>query len=311
MRPVWRQGGFALAGLIAALTTGITAARAHEPLWGETPQTFAFGVIHPEVRFDLADSNGLFRGGLRVNNGDGQRLSRQETSLSLQYALDTSRNIRLEIPAAVITATRRVDGALRETRTSGLGDAIFSLKNRYHADFGLDFKKQFSYLVGIQLPTGEHNGRNPDGTRLMPSEQPGSGNFGLALGWAFDYERLQDTVWVSAHYQHDLFGRADRKGDELELDANYGYWVKRATRPQDLGIIVAAGPHVQIAGRDRVSGPTEDDSGGETAGLQATLIATKGQYQGRIGFLVPVYRHFNGTQLGAGTEFRAGFEALL
>ena len=67
----------------------------------------------------------------------------------------------------------------------------------------------------------------------------------------------------------------------------------------------------QIAGRDRVSHPTSDDSGGETAGIQATLIATKGQYQGRIGFLVPVYRRFNGTQLGAGTEFRAGFEALL
>ncbi len=301
-----------LAGLFAAGTLSASGARAHEPLWGETPQTFAFGVIHPEVRFALTDSNGLFRGGLRVDNGDGLRLSRQETSLSLQYALDTSRNIRLEIPAAVVTATRRVDGALRETRTSGLGDAVLSIKNRYRAEFGTDFKKQFSYLVGVQLPTGEHDGRNPDGTRLMPSEQPGSGNVGLALGWAFDYERLQDTLWVSAHYQRDLFGRADRKGDELELDANYGYWAKRATRPQDLGIIIAAGPHVQIVGRDHVSRPTEDDdSGGETAGLQATLIATKGQYQGRIGFLVPVYRHFNGTQLGAGTEFRAGFEALL
>jgi hypothetical protein len=300
-----------LVGLIAAFTLGAqTAAHAHEPLWGETPQTFAFGVIHPEVRFALTGSNGLFRGGLRVENGDGLRLSRQETILSLQYAFDTSRNIRLEIPAAVVTATRLVDGALRETRTSGLGDAVLSLKNRYRADFGPDFKKQFSYLVGVQLPTGAHGGRNPDGTRLMPSEQPGSGNFGLALGWAFDYERLQDTVWVSAHYQRDLSGR-DRKGDELELDAAYGYWVKRANRPQDLGIILAAGPHLQIAGRDRVSQPTHDDSGGETAGIQATLIATKGQYQGRIGFLVPVYRHFNGTQLGAGTEFRAGFEALL
>ncbi len=305
----WRAG-FALAGLFAAFTLGASRARAHEPLWGETPQTFAFGVIHPEVRFALTDSNGLFRGGLRVDNGDGLRLSRQETILSLQYALDTSRNIRLEIPAAVVTSTRRVNGVLQQTRASGLGNAVLSIKNRYRADFGPDFKKQFSYLVGVQLPTGAHGGRNPDGTRLMPSEQPGSGNFGLALGWAFDYERLQDTVWVSAHYQRDLSGR-DRKGDELELDAAYGYWVKRANQPQDLGVILAAGPHLQIAGRDRVSQPSDDESGGETAGIQATLIATKGQYQGRIGFLVPVYRHFNGTQLGAGTEFRAGFEALL
>ena len=308
---LWRKRVALLPGLVTTLTLGVqTAARAHEPLWGETPQTFAFGVIHPEVRFALTDSSGLFRGGLRVNNGDGLRLSRQETSLSLQYALDTSRNIRLEIPAAVVTATQRVDGALRETRTSGLGDAVLSIKSRYRADFGPDFKKQFSYLVGLQLPTGENGGRHPDGTRLMPSEQPGSGNFGLVLGWAFDYERLQDTVWVSAQYQRDLSGR-DRKGDELALDAAYGYWVKRANQPQDLGIILAAGPHVQIAGRDRVSQPTGDDSGGETAGIQATLIATKGQYQARIGFLVPVYRHFNGTQLGVGTEFRAGFEALL
>ena len=47
---LWRKRIALLAGLIAAFTLGVqTTARAHEPLWGETPQTFAFGVIHPEA----------------------------------------------------------------------------------------------------------------------------------------------------------------------------------------------------------------------------------------------------------------------
>ncbi len=50
---------------------------AHEPLWGETPQTFAFGVIHPEVRF-----------------------ARGETRLGLQYAFSTTRNVRVEVPVS-------------------------------------------------------------------------------------------------------------------------------------------------------------------------------------------------------------------
>jgi hypothetical protein len=69
-----RQKLLAIA-LLLWLAGYMRPALAHEPLWGETPQTFAFGVIHPEVRF-----------------------ARGSTRLGLQYAFSTTRNVRVEVP---------------------------------------------------------------------------------------------------------------------------------------------------------------------------------------------------------------------
>ncbi len=236
-------------------------------------------------------------------------MSRQESVFSLQYSPQTTLNVRLEIPYVRVTSEQRIDGQTRESRASGMGDAMLSAKSRFRAEFGPDWKAMHAYMVGLQLPTGEHNGREPDGTPLLPSEQPGTGNWGVLLGYAFAYERLQDTTWASALYSRDLEG-GSRRGDMLTLDAAYGYWVRRANRPQDLGVILAAGPRLQVMGKDRVSGQSDRDSGSRMAGLHTTLIATKDKYQGRIGLLVPVYQRYNGTQLGSGLEFRAGLEAL-
>jgi hypothetical protein len=130
------------------------------------------------------------------------------------------------------------------------------------------------------------------------------------LGYAYAYERLKDTVWASAMFMTDI-GGAGSRGPSLELDGNYGYWVRRAKRPQDLGVIIAAGVHLQAAGRDRIASGDDPNSGFDLAGLQASLIATKGQAQFRAGLLVPVYQRVNGTQLRPEVQVRAGMEILL
>ena len=120
-------------------------ALAHEPLWGETPQTFAFGVVHPEFRF-----------------------AHGETRFSLQYAPETTRNLRLEVPFVA---------------NGQVGDSVLSIKSRLHARFGPDFKQMDALILGVQ-----------------------TGHLGGQVGYAFAHERLTDTIWASAMHTRTKTG---------------------------------------------------------------------------------------------------------
>jgi hypothetical protein len=196
-----------------------TTTHAHEPLWGETPQTFAFGVIHPEVRF-----------------------AKDETRFGLQYAFNTTRNLRLELPQS------RLNGQT--------GDASLSLKSRLHVEFGPDFKQMSAAIIGLD----KHNGQ---------------------LGYAFAHERLTDTIWASAVYTKK----------QTEIDASYGYWMKRAHAPQDTGVITALGLHRETT-RNTAA----------LSGVHGSLIVTKGQMQARVGVLYPTHGK---------VQVRFGWEILL
>src|SRR5579871_3944278 len=298
-------------GLLTAICLCVApVAHAHEPLWGESPQTFAFGVIHPEIRFGFENDTLLLNGDRRIGNPDGLSRSRFETLLGLQYAPKTSLNLKLEIPIVQVLTSQRIAGMDRHSGATGLGDIMLSAKSRFYQKYGEDWKVHQSYTVGVQLPTGAHGGRTPNGLLFAPSDQPGSGKFGILLGYAFAYERLNDTVWASAVYMHDL-GNRGSKGDMLDVDANYGYWIRRARRPQDLGVILAAGTHLEGMGHDRQGADADPDSGSTLAGLQSSLIVTRGQAQFRIGILVPLYQCVSGTQLRSEIQARAGIEILL
>lgn len=298
-----------VAAAVCLVCTLAQKASAHEPLWGESPQTFAFGVLHPELRFGFENDCLLLRGSSRLGNPDLLRRTRLDGLFSLQYAPKTSLNIRIDLPFAQVLTSQRINGQLRHSGATGLGNITLSAKSRFYQRFGEDWKVHQSCVVGLSLPTGA-GGFYPDGSRLSPSDAPGSSKFGVMLGYAFAYERLKDTIWASAMFMSDLGGSGSR-GASLEVDASYGYWVRRSKRPQELGVILAAGFHYQSRGHDRIEGGSDPDSGFKAVGLQASLIATKGQAQLRAGVLVPVYQHVNGTQLRPEIQVRAGLEILL
>lgn len=284
-------------------------ASAHEPLWGESPQTFAFRILHPELRYGFENDDLLLRGSTRLGNPDLLRRTRSEGLFSLQYAPKTSLNLRIDVPFTQVLTSQRVGGTLRHSGTTGLGNISLSAKSRFYQKFGPDWKVHQAYVIGLSLPTGA-GGFYPDGSRIAPSDAPGSNKFGVMLGYSYAYERLQDTVWASAMFASDL-GRAGSRGANIEVDANYGYWIRRARKPQDLGLILAGGLHYQYQGQDRIESGNDPNSGYDTAGLQASVIATKGQAQFRAGILVPVYQHVLGTQLRPEIQARVGMEVLL
>jgi hypothetical protein len=295
--------------LAALVCVSGVAAQAHEPLWGESPQTFAFGVWHPEIRLAYENADQFLAGSRLIPNPMALRRTRFDALFSLQYAPRTSLNVRLDIPYASVTNWQTIQGRRRSTIASGLGNLMLSAKSRLLERFGEDWKIHHAVSLGLQLPTGENSGRLPDGTLLGPSFQPGSGKFGLMLGYAFAYERLQDTTWASVMYQYD-FGGTGRRGDLLMVDAAYGYWLRRAKRPQEFGFLVAAGLHFEVMGKDHLAFGPDPNSGYTTLGIQVSLIATWKQSQFRVGALVPITQNVNGQQLRPELQMRAGWEML-
>ncbi len=285
-------------------------AHAHEPLWGESPQTFGFGVLHPEIRFAWENDSALLRGATRIANPDALRMTRLDLLPSVQFAPRPTLNLKIEAPLAAVTTQQRIQGRLRTQSVVGLGDVVVSAKNRFKQHITENYKTQLSYTVGLKLPTGLHNGRMPDGSLLSPSNQPGSGQFGVQLGFAFDYERIKDTVYFSASYRHELTG-SYRLGDQLLADVTYGRWLRLANKTGELGVFCAVGPHGEFSDHDHQVGGVDGNSGRSLVGMQASIIAIKGQAQFRAGLLIPVYQRANGTQVSSEIQFRAGAEWLL
>ncbi|MBM3458866.1 MAG: hypothetical protein FJX77_10090, partial [Armatimonadetes bacterium] len=202
-------------GTLSILPFLLSPAQAHEPLWGETPSVFGFGVLHPEVRSGYRAAGSTRRGGTR------SRMFEHETMI--QYAPSTALNLQLEIPwMQSIREQRR--GGRRKVAIGGLGDLELTAKRRFSVrqDEGLNI--QHSLIYGIKFPTGENRHRDVDGSRAAPHDQPGSSKPGLVLGYAWDRERLHDTLWASARYHRDL-GSGFRMGDMLEADVAYGRWL--------------------------------------------------------------------------------------
>jgi hypothetical protein len=289
---------FATAGLVACLAV---PARAHEPLWGETPTVFGFGIIHPEVRFSFRDAGSARRGGLRA------RMLEEETMV--QYAPTTALNLMLEVPWMQSVREQRKGGKVRRVVIGGLGDVELLAKRRFSHRVEEGLNVQQSLVYGLKLPTGASDHRDVGGDRADPHDQTGTGNLGLVLGYAWDRERIADTLWASLRYHRDL-GGGFRMGDMLEIDAAYGRWLKLANEAKELGIILAVGLHGELHADDPVGGGRKADNGHHLLGVHVTPIVTKGNHQLRFGVFVPFARSGPADHVDLPYELRFAFETF-
>ena len=287
------------AGLLA-LSVAVPAA-AHEPLWGETPSVFGFGVIHPEIRAAFRDSGSTRRGGVR------QRMF--ETETMVQYAPSTALNLMIEVPW--MQSLREQGRGRRGKRVvlGGLGDIELTAKRRFSVKQEVGLLVQHSLIYGLKLPTGESNLRDLDGALAHPHDQPGSGKPGLILGYAWDRERIDDTLWASMRYHRDL-GGGFRMGDMLEADAAYGRWLIRANEASQLGFNLAVGLHGEFHAADPIGGGRSAGNGHKLLGLQITPIFTKRNHQLRFGVFLPFARSGPADHTDFPVEFRVAFETF-
>jgi hypothetical protein len=284
----------------ALLASTCSPALAHEPLWGETPTIFGPGVWHPEIRL------GSVRRGSVDEPGD-ERMDEIEGMVGLQYGINRFVNVRLTVPMTRATVEENLGGTVGESSFSGVGDAMIEGKYRFHLVQETGLQKSQAVLLGWKLPTGEDDVTGPDGARLPPSQQPGSGRHGLELGWAIDQERLDDTWWACAFYMHD-FGSGFREGDMAEVTAAYGRWLVRPNVADELGLNLALGIHARGSGDDRLEDGSSADNSYRLAGLHLTPIVSFGRSQYRIGVFVPLVRSGDELSTDFSYEVRMGWE---
>ncbi|HYV19863.1 MAG TPA: hypothetical protein VFC25_12635 [Verrucomicrobiae bacterium] len=294
-------GRLAAAGVLAAATTlAAPPALAHEPLWGETPTIFGPGVIHPELRF------GYLRRGETSDPGD-ERQEQFEQMAAVQYGINRYVNVRMTLPGMRSTFEENIGGQVEDTLVAGGGDLLLDAKWRYHLHQELGLQRSQALVVGWKLPTGDDDRAGPDGVRLDPSLQPGSGRHGVEIGWAIDRERLIDTWWACAFYDHD-FGDGFRKGDSGEITAAYGRWLVRPNSADEFGFNLAAGIRAEVAGSDTLEDGASAGNDWRLAGVHVTPIFTKGRAQYRIGVFVPLVRSGDDEMTDFPWEVRAGWE---
>ncbi|HEV8701783.1 MAG TPA: hypothetical protein VGV60_10980 [Candidatus Polarisedimenticolia bacterium] len=273
---------------------------AHEPLWGETPAIFGPRVFHPEIRIGLTRHGG-------PPGSDGVRSRELESEYGLQYGINRFVNVRLSLPAIQTNLEEEVGGITQRTRVSGVGDALLSVKYRFHLRQDTGFQRAQALIIGWKLPTGDSHRRDSTGIRLPPGDQPGSGRHGLEMGYAVDRERLVDSAWASVFYTHE-FGDGFRRGDAVELDAAYGRWIVRPNVAEDLGINLAVGIHAEAMADDRLEGAISAENAHQVAGVQVTPIITKGRAQYRVGVFVPLLKSGDEEETDFNYEVRAGWE---
>ncbi len=283
------------------LLAAASQARAHEPLWGETPTIFGFGVIHPEVMAGYHDAGDLKGGGIR------SRLFHERTVVG--YAPSKAINLMLEIPWMEAVREQRIGGGRRRVVINGLGDLTLMAKRRFSVHQAESLNIQHSLMYGIKLPTGESDHRDPSGRRASPFDQPGTGKPGFLLGYAGDREQLIQTIWGSVIWTRDVGGGFQR-GDMVEADTAYGRWLVRPNQASELGYNLAAGLHGEFHASDtRASGHSADNEH-TVFGFQVTNILTKGNHQLRLGVFVPVAHSGPGDHSGYPYEVRASFETF-
>jgi hypothetical protein len=289
------------AGLLAGLLMSAVPAHAHEPLWGETPTVFGFGVIHPELRLAYRDAGSLRNGSIRARMF--------ETEGMVQYAPSTAINLMLEVPWMESVREQRIGGGRRQAVLNGLGDVRLLAKRRFSARQGEGLNVQQSLVYGLKLPTGESRLRDVDGRRADPHDQPGTGKPGLVLGYAWDRETIADTVWASMMLNHDL-GGGYRMGDMADVDTAYGRWLIRPNEASALGLNLALGLHGEVHAGDPLGRGVNAHNGHRLLGVQLTPIFTKGKHQLRLGVFVPFARSGPPDHADFPYEVRMAFETF-
>ncbi|MBI5576355.1 MAG: transporter [Deltaproteobacteria bacterium] len=189
-----------------------------------------------------------------------------------------------------------------ERSASGIGDLLFL--GRYTA-FALDRPGstiRLAPFAGLKLPTGKDD--VSDGLGRLPRPlQPGSGSWDGLGGVVFTWQTLGWEFDADVGFRKNTAADGFRFGDQAFTDASFQYrvWPRRLEAGVPAYVFAVAESNLVVAGRDRVGGVSDPDSGGTRwnvgAGLQYVTerFVIEGIYQ------VPAVQRLNGN--GVETDY--------
>ncbi len=267
---------------------------------GETvalPHTLEIGL-----HLELLRSRDLYHGSDRIDNRAQMESDWKRASLALAYGL--SRRFSLGVVAPFVWKEKSkvlTSSATRIANSSdGLGDLI--LQARY-ALSPRDWSniRELSVGLAVKMPTGATDVRI-SGLLLSQGLQPGSGSWDF-YGSASYYQGWDPAdVLLSATYALTSEHEGYRFGSQFSFLAS---GIKHLHERLDFSLSLSGA----IKAKDRQDDALLESTGREQVwlvpGMQYTAILEKLRLY--LYFELPVYQHFNGTQLGS--EFNLRFSA--
>ncbi len=184
---------------------------------------------------------------------------------------------------------------------SGLGDASLFAQWTCYRD--AEAASSVGIYAGAKLPTGETHEKTPDGERLEPDHQLGSGSVNPLLGAAVSKGYGSINVGVSALYEFAMDGiQGSNLGDIARVNAGLG-WTPAGSEGSALRWSLL----VELVGEWRekaeIDGATDNDTGGTSLFAAPGVRATwdnRWSWYGSVS--LPLSEDHNGVQ--ADTEFR-------
>lgn len=154
------------------------------------------------------------------------------------------------------------DGDIEVGKVNPQGMTDLSILGKYR--FMTGQPGNISALLGVTLPTGRTDVSLDNGERLSPTDQPGSGRFGLPVGLSYSrYLTPHLTIDASAlytfHFEKDDF----KIGDRLDAGVALAYRITESIKdfPQATVFVELNDVYLQ---KDEISGEKDGNSGSNT-----------------------------------------------
>lgn len=192
------------------------------------------------------------------------------------------------------------DGRRLRFETSGMGDPILQTKWIFFADNRLRATTRLGLRARVKVPLGSTDARLPGGAVAPRSLQVGTGSWDFEPTLVFTDTENRWGFHANAGWRFNGRDEGFEAGDAFRYDAAVGFrfvpWVYESLKDQS--VVAYLELNGEVAGRDRVGGRENPDSGGHLLFLSPALqwIPTPWLlFEGSV--QLPVVHDLDGTQL--------------
>lgn len=290
----WLICTLGLASVVSAQEGGI------EVFAGETIFQGGYRVSLTEI---AKRDRELFRGGSEAANPSGDEWTENRTVFGFDYGIKPDLQVSLLVP----WVDRKLETGGVRSDVNALGDAAVLVKQRLYQNNWHLGSFNMAIAGGVELPTGEDDATT-GGVRNPMRAQAGTGSWDSFLALSAVYETGRARVDGKVFYKANTAGaHHHEEGDGFTAQLTGAYRFYHAQYPgPTLGSGI--GLKFQHFGRMQIDGVNQANSGGDVVFVHWSLsyhpipridIAAHVDY--------PIYRHYNGTQLGRDLQLAVTF----
>lgn len=248
------------------------------------------------------------------------------TSLSIAYGINDNLTLSARLPYIERKNIREseIEDGEPEAHThgdsSGFGDLLLFGQYRFlekeDTDLGL--------LLGLKMPTGETEDKDDDGHRFETEFQPGTGSWDFLVGSSISYTHEQFGYHANVLFNKTTEGSQSTEiGDALSYNIALTYRINGEDHSNHDHVhhVDSSATNVmwdvvlelngETRRKNKISGQSEENSGGTVVLVAPGLRVSAGDLGGFISVGLPIIENLNGKQTEIDTRIIAGLSIAL